>query len=249
MAGTAFKESILHARNSNTYKYRSGMGMFPSSEWVVFFDDFCQDVASNKPINWDAAIIDTGATIVSSAEHGGGLTVASDGTAEGVSIYLPKCVQLSGKKFFMEARVWTVDADDTDLQIGLSDLVATTDPEDMWDTSNTDGIAFGVLDGDATPVLVYDKNNVGPVTNTPSGTSFDLADSTWHTLGLYYNGATTASSGGYLAAYVDGNLAVSAATVAQIPEDVALAPFFGARTGGDAAHTMKIDYFRFAIQR
>jgi hypothetical protein len=248
---TGFKEPLVHSTTSNQapYPYRSGMGMVNSAEWIVFFDDFTGVTSSNAPTGW-TAIIDTGATAVDGAEHGGVIDISSDGADEGVGLYLPKSIQLGGKKFFMEARVKVEDADDNIVAFGLSDLVATTDPEDLYDTSNADGISFGTTtDGDATPKLVYDKNNGGPVTNTPTGTGFDLSDATWHTLGIFYNGATTADDTGFLGAYVDGNLATSAGTDAQIPDDVPLAPFVAALVEDDATDIISIDFVRFAIQR
>jgi hypothetical protein len=247
-----FSESVTIARDT-AYPYRSGMGMFSSAEWVTFFDDFQRDVATNVPVGWDAAIIDTGATIASfatsaAANANGVIRITSDAASEGAGIYLPKQVYLSGKRFFMEVRVRTAAATDTTLYFGLSDLSATTDPEDLWDTSNADGIAFGVSDGDATPQLVYDKDNGGPVTNAASGTTFDLANSTWVTLAIWYNGASVDASKS-LKGYVNGSEAVSAATVAQVPEDVLLAPFIGALGGNGAIGTIDVDYVRFALER
>ena len=112
-----------------------------------------------------------------------------------------------------------------------------------------DFIAFGnQTDGDATPILVYDKSNGGPVTNTPSST-FDFADGTWHTIALWYNGSSSASSTGALVAYVDGVEATRAGTLASIPDDLPLAPFFGLRLEDDASDVMSIDYFRYSIER
>lgn len=244
---TGFTEPLVHSRNVS-YPYRHGLGMANSAEWIVFFDDFLNATASNAPTGW-TAIIDTGATAVDGAEEGGVIDISSDGADEGVGLYLPKSIKLTGKKFFMEVRVKCEDADDNIIAFGLSDLVATTNPEDLYDTSNADGVVFGtVTDGDATPKLVYDKNNGGPVTETPTGTGFDLADATWHTLAIYYNGSTSPGNGA-LAAYVDGNLATSAQTEAQIPDDVVLAPFVAALVEDDATDIINIDYVRFALER
>jgi hypothetical protein len=145
----------------------------------------------------------------------------------------------------MEVRVQSSAADDTDVQFGLSDLVDTTNPEDLWDTSTADGIAAGVLNGSATPDLVYDKDNTGPITETGS---IALADDTYAVLAISYNGSTDPVDGS-VKFYVDGVESASADTNAQIPEDVLLAPFFGARTGDSASNTVTFDYFRLSIQR
>lgn len=235
-------ESIVHGKDGD-YSYRRGMGMFNSFEWVAFYDEFDGSPASNAYPGW-TAIIDTGGTATSAAIAGGGAAITSDGTTEGVSLYRGKSVQLSGRKFFMEVRVKTLDADDTDVKFGLTDLIATTNPEDLWATATADGIAAGVTDGSAALTLVYDKNNGGPVTETSSAV---LEDDTWAVLAITYNGAETPGEGS-LRLWKDGEVIATAATVAQIPEDLALAPFIGARTGGDAAHIVTFDYARYAVQ-
>ena len=240
-------ESIKHSR-SRSYPYREGFSMVPSAEQIVFFDDFLNDVSSNLPSGWDAAIIDTGATITQLDTDnfpGGVLDFTSDGTTEGAAIYLPKCVQLDGKKFYMEVRVYTEDADDTDVQFGLSALTATTNPEDLWTTTATDVISFGVLDGDATVTMLCDKDNSGAAANLGS---VDLSDATWHTLAFLVDGNATDSSMS-VRGYVDGNLAITWDVEAEIPDDLVLAPFIGARTGGDAGHNVYFDYVRFCAMR
>ena len=241
-------ESVVHAPSAN-HPYRRGMGMFSSAEWVVFFDDFTGDVASNIPAGWDAAIIDTGCTVTNNNGAGGSILFDSDADNEGAAIYLPKSVQLNGKKFFMEARVQMEDVSAMTFQIGLSDLTAVSNPEDIWTTTTTDYIAFGNLDA-ATVSLTYDKNNGGTVTETNTdATAATLSDSTWHTLGLSFNGATTLGDG-CLKAYVDGKEVASALTEAQVPDDLPLAPFIGMLAGhASTADTALVDYFRFAVQR
>lgn len=248
---TGFSEPILHSTRSQqaSYPYRSGMGMIPSAEWVVFHDDFCQaEQATENQVGW-TSIIDLGATIVDGNEHGGVIDITSDAIDEGAALYHNLCVNLSGKKFFMEARVKCEDADDNQIVIGLSDLTSTTNPEDLY-TTQPDFIAFGThVDADATPALIYDKNNGGPVTDTPTGTTFDLADNTWHRLAIWYNGATTADTSGVIECYVDGALAVRSSTDAQIPDDLPLAPFVAAVLEDDATDIISIDYVRYAFQR
>lgn len=228
------------------YPYRSNLGMMNSAEFVVFHDDFIQAVATNVPTGWTAAIIDTGATLVASTTAGslgatGGALIASDGTSEGVSIYLPKGVQLTaGKKFVIEARVQTAIAAETDVQIGLSDLTATTNPEDLWTTTSANLVAFGTLAGSATTKMLSDKTNSG--TTVQTGTRV-LSNTTWHTLAVAYDGVN-------LRGYVDGKeslLWASASTT--IPTGVALSPFLGARTGATAGNVTTFDYFRVMIER
>lgn len=243
-----FTGPILHSRNKS-YPYREGFAMAPCAEQVVIFDDFNNAVATNVPNGWAAAVIDTGATVTqlsTDAFPGGVLSFASDGTTEGAAIYLNKQVQLSGKRFYMEARVYTVDADDTDVMFGLSAINDTTNPEDLWTTASTDLIAFGVLDGDATVSMLVDKNNGG--TAAING-SVDLSDATWHTLAILVDGNETDANMS-VRGYVDGNLAVTwTGASTTVPGDLVLAPFIGARTGGDAAHVVYVDYVKVCFER
>jgi len=228
------------------YAYRSGLGLMSSAEWCVEFDDFTEKVTTNVPADWDAAIIDTGATLTLSTTAGslgatGGALIASDGTSEGVAIYLPKVVQITaGKRFVIEARVQTSVAAETDVQIGLSDLTATTNPEDLWTTTSANLVAFGTLAGSATTKMLADKSNSGSTAET--GTRV-LSNTTWHTLAIFYDGAK-------LRGYVDGKESLTWAQAAStIPTGVALAPFLGARTGATAGNVTTFDYFRVTIER
>jgi len=248
---TGFKGPIIHGPISAqaAYAYRSQKGMLPSAEYAVYHNDFFEAASSNA-IPGTTAVIDTGATLTNAETDAisltGVLDITSDGTTEGVALYWPKEVQLGqGKKFFMEVRVYTEDADDTDVQFGLSDLTATTNPEDLWTTAAANLIAYGVLDGDATVTMLCDKDNSGAAANLGS---IDLSDATWHTLGIEVSG-TAASSNMAVKGYVDGKLAITWDVETEIPDDLALAPFIGARTGGDAAHNVYFDYVRWSIER
>jgi hypothetical protein len=224
-----------------SYAYRGGMGMMNSAEFIAFHDDFVSAVTTNVPAGWDAAVIDTGATVVAdtTAAHGTGvLLFDSDAATEGAAVYMEKCIQLtSGKKFFMEMRVKTELADDSDVQFGLSALTATTNPEDLWTTTAADLVAFGVLDGDATVTMLADASNSG--TAAALGDR-DLTSATWHTLAIHYDGSK-------LHGYVDGNKAITWSGV--VPTGVAMAPFFGFRNGSAATTEGHVDYVRYVLER
>lgn len=242
-----FGTPVTFAKN-NAYPYRQGFGQFQSPEFFHVFDDFNSLVSTNVPTGWAAAIIDTGATVTNLEANlfpSGVLNFTSDGTTEGASIYLPGCIETDDKEMFMEIRVLTADADDTDVQFGLTSRNATTNPEDLWTTASTDVISFGVLDGDATVKMLCDKNNSGSTVET--GT-IDLQDNTWHTLGLWITG-NSADGNMAVRGYVDGNLALTWSTESTIPDDLIMSPFIGARTGGNAAHTVLFDYFRLCAVR
>lgn len=246
---SGFSTPLVHSPRSNQgpYPYRTGMGLIPSAEWNVFYDNFNTFIVStaitngppaNTPWGWTGAVIDTGATIVadSTVTHpGGGLLFDSDGTTEGASIYLAKTqILLPTKRTLIEMRFKTEAADDTDVQFGLTDLTATTNPEDLWTTTAANLVAFGVLDGSAVTKLLCDKSNAG--TAAVTGT-ISLVTNTWHTLGIFYNGA------GRISAYVDGQL--SASTTTTVPESVLLAPFIGFRNGSTADNEGYCGWFRF----
>lgn len=243
--GVGLTESLVHAR-SHKFSYRTGMGMIPSAEFVVFFDDFLKPVASNLPADWTAAIIDTGATIVVDTTAGsmgatGGLLFDSDGATEGAAFYGDAQIQLTvGKKFFMELRFQTELANDSDVQFGLTSATATTNPEDLWTTTSDSLVAFGVLDGDATVTMLADSGNTG---STAELGTMDLSDATWHTLAIFYDGAL-------LRGFVDGTQAIlwsQASTT--IPTGVALHPFVGFRNGSAATTEGHADFVRYVIQR
>lgn len=251
--GAGFKEPLVFAQGNgyrDKYRYRNGIGMVPSAEFFVFHDDFLSFIpttsvtngqVANAPTGWQSAVIDTGATVAvdTTATHANGVLIFdSDAATEGAAIYLPKGVQLtSGKKFFMEIRFKTEVADDSDVQFGLSDLTATTNPEDLWTTAAANVVAFGVLDGDATTGILTDASNAGTAVSLGS---IDLSSATWHTLAIGYDGVA-------ITGWVDGNLSVRTTTT--IPTGVALAPFVGFRNGSAATTEGHCDYVRFAVER
>ncbi len=241
-------ESIAFAPAAGQlFRYRQGMGMMGSAEWAHRMDDFLSaPIATNVPPGWAATTIDTGATLVVSTTAGtlgntGAVLAASDGTSEGIASYGDKNIQLTvGKRFFMEMRAQTSLAATTDLQFGLTSLTATTNPEDLWTTVSTDLVAFGVLNGSAYPQMLADKSNTGSTAET--GT-IALVDATYATLAIYYDG-------GSLQGFIDGQLSLlwsQAATT--VPTGVALAPFFGFRTGTAAGNIGTFDYIRWVIER
>lgn len=252
-----FSESIVMAPGSpqGPYSYRTGIGMVPSTEWSVFFDDFYQFIVAtsitngpvaNTPITWQSAAIDTGATAVvltTAAVGANGVLNLSDATAsEGVAIWGTKSLQLTaGKRFMMEARVRTSDVTDNALLFGLSDLTATTNPEDLWTTTAANVVSVGILDGAATVGMLIDASNSG--TARVEGTR-SMSANTWHVLGFLYNGLN-------ISCYVDGKLSLTwTGAASTIPTGVALAPFFGTLNGdGAGAATNFFDYIRWSSER
>lgn len=255
---TGLSSPLVHSpvAYQGEYRYRSGMGMIPSAEYNVFMDDFHSFVVAtaitngpvaNTPWGWQGAIIDTGATVAvtTTAAIGatGVLTLADATASEGAAVYGTKSLQLTtGKKFFMEARVRTDDVSDNALQFGLSSLTATTNPEDLWTTTATDVVAFGLLDGSAFPQLLVDASNSG--TSVQTQTLDAMTTNTWHVLAISYDD-------NLIKAYVDGKLAMTwSGAASTIPTGVALAPFFGHINGdGAGGAAVYVDYIRWSLQR
>lgn len=256
--GIGVTESIVGgpASAQGPYAYRSGIALVPSAEWSVFFDDFYSFVVAtsitngpvaNTPWGWQSAAIDTGATaaVLTTAALGAtGVLNLSDATvSEGVAVWGTKSIQLTaGKRFMMETRVQTSDVTDNAVQFGLSDLTASTNPEDLWTTTAASVVSFGILDGAATTGMLSDKSNSGTVVQV--GTR-SMVVNTWHVLAIHYDGIS-------LRGYVDGKLSLlwSGAAATTIPTGIALAPFFGVLNGdGAGAATNYFDYIRWAIER
>ncbi len=252
---TGFKGPIVHGP-SNKYAYRAGLGMMPSAEFDVFHDDFHSFVVAtaitngpvaNTPWGWQGAVIDSGATVAvnttAAVGANGVLTFADATLSEGAAIYGTKSFQLTaGKKLFVEARIRTDDVTDNAIQFGLSDLTATTNPEDLWTTAAANLVTFGLGDGDSNPKMLVDAGD--------SGTSFQvqtvktMLTNTWHTLAIYFDGVKVHG-------YLDGDLVItwgSASTT--IPTGVALAPFVGHINGnGAGGNVVLVDYYRVVSER
>lgn len=241
---TGFKGPIVYGPRSTNegFPYRTGMGMMASAEFAVLHDDFLLPFSSNTTTGW-TAIVDTGGTNVThtTATVGANGVVAmnSDDVSEGSALYGAKGIQLiTGKKFLMEVKVRCDDVTDNAFQFGLSDLTATTNPEDLWTTTAANVLAFGILDGSATTTMLADEGNAG--TAAVTGT-LAMTVNTWHTLAIFYDGARAYG-------FVDGNLSVSTATT--VPEAVALAPFIGHLNGNGAGNnTSLVDYVRIISER
>lgn len=242
MAGLSQSGSLKASRGAAAYSYRAGMGLVTSAEFATFFDDFTAAVTSNAPAGGYTAIIDTGATVVASntlgTDHTGSIVIGSDGANEGAAIYLPERIQLlAGKKFWMEMRYRSTLPAETTIQMGLSSLTATTNPEDLWTTASADVLAFGTAVG--VPTLMADLANAGTAAVAGDAVTFG-ASPTWHTIGLFYDGARAFG-------YVNGKQKATTATT--IPVSVTLAPFLGGLVGATAGNLITVDYFRYVQER
>ena len=239
------------------YAYRAGTGMVPTAEWVVLFEDFLQPwipttaitngPVANTPLPWQGAIIDSGATVAvnttATVGANGVITFADATASEGAAVYGQKTIQLiSGKRFWMECRMRTDDVTDNNFLFGLSDLTATTNPEDLYSTTSDNLISFGLGDGDSNPKLLVDKANSG--TSFQTQTVKGMAVNTWHILAIEYDGVKVKG-------YVDGKLALTwSGASTTIPTATALAPFISHVNGNGAGGNLAIvDYIRIVSER
>lgn len=246
---TGHNGTVVHGPRSTNegYKYRTGLGMMPAAEFMVFHDDFVLPFASDTTTGW-SSVVDTGGTIITNLTAtvgaNGVMAINSDDVSEGGAIYGAKSIQLiSGKKFFMECRVRCDDVTDNAFQFGLSVLTAVTNPEDIWTTTAASLIAFGILDGSATTKMLCDLANSGSSAET--GT-LAMTVNTWHTLAISYDGGTQVQG------WVDGMLSQTwAATFAStVPLATTLAPFVGHLNGNGAGNnTSLVDYVRIVSER
>jgi hypothetical protein len=223
--------------------------MVPSEEYVVFFDDFMGPVATNVPDGWTAAIIDTGCTATQADQHGGIILLDSDANNEGVSFYGPKVIKLDGKKFFMEARFKIEDVSAQTVMFGLTDLAATTNPEDLWTSASTYYLTVGHQDGGNTKF--YYRDNAAETSDTFANAGV-VVDDTYVTMAFSYNGSGAAAAA-TCSGYVNGKWYVDTTAPGNIPKDVELAPFFGFLGGTNAGagtdDKVHLDYIRWSFER
>ena len=257
---TGFTTPLVHApisAGAQRYEYRVGLGISPSAEFDVFHEDFHTFMVStaitngpvaNTPLgNWAGAIIDIGATVVANTTAtigaNGVITLADANVSEGAAIYTTKSFQLiSGKKFFVEARIRTDDVTDNAVQFGLSDQTAVTNPEDLWTTTAANVVAFGLLDGSAYPQMLVDAGNSGTAAQTQTE-KLMVAD-TWHTLAIGYDGSK-------IRGYVDGKRVMTWGSAnSTIPTATALGLFLGHINGdGAGGAVVVVDYIRAVSER
>lgn len=251
--GMAITESLVHAPRSTAagYVYRNTMGMVPSAEFSVFFDDFDSFIAATTfaPAGW-TTILDAGATIdqVQTAALGStGVIRLFDATAsEGAAIFRSQLIdtgtmQLTvGKRAFMEIRTYQNDVTDNAFQFGWSSATTITNPEDLYNTTSDDVAILGYLDGTAGELsLTTDKANGGLNTVATTGT---MVVDTWTVLALSWDGVDT------IRGYKDGEQIGSTAT--RTPNAVSLTPFVAALNGNGAGSNLNyVDYVRMVIER
>ncbi len=253
--GAAFAEPVVFAPQPSQKKfpYRTGMGMVPSAEFLVFFDDFESFVAATTfaPAGW-TTILDSGANInmvqtAGSLGATGAITFLESTTSEGAAIYRSQLidtgtVQLTvGKRAFIEVRMQTNDVTDHTFYFGFSSATVITAASDLYDASAADLGALGITDGGSGALLM--KTDLAAATIVDTATTGTMVVNTWTTLALEWDGVSS------LKAYKDGKI-IGTVTSAVLPVGVSVTPFFSAVNGNTGASAVTaLDYLRYVIER
>lgn len=219
---------------------------------VVYFDDFTDGwgFEGNDADNtgkfsetanlgqWLVTVVDgdtdNGETIVCSDDAAGGHLAITTNDKDNDSVEM----QLNGEAFkwspgtrgLIEVRLKGADVSEFDWFVGL----AITDTTVM--AGATDRIGFECPDSTGDIDAISELNSSQTTTDTTS----DVADNTFVTLRVEYNG----TSAKY---FVDGTLKATHTT--NIPTDEALTPTVCIRNDGAAANTLTLDYFLAMCER
>ena len=218
---------------------REWFSNLPSSEdpdYTVYFNDFlvAQDYATS---DWTITTTEAGtgnATEALAADELNGALLITNDDADNDLDSLQHTEEVwklaSGKRLWLEMKLKVNDADQLDEFFGLA--ITDTTPLDT-----TDRIGFGIADGDASINAISEKDS----TETLTDTGEDAADDTYVTLGLYWDGVSSAKF------FVDRELKATHTT--NIPDDENLCITLHHQNGEAAAQTLTIDYIYVAKER
>jgi len=208
---------------------------------IRFHEDFFEiNVNDSDEVGWlVAAIAGTNTLIVDGLNGYGGEAKCSTGTTTGDGDYvqwhakIASPVATSGKIWFT-AKV-AVAQTSAMFQVGLSQVLVA-DP--FTAGGITDGIWFT---HGSTNVL---SANVEEAANTSTDTGITMAINTYYELGFLFDGPNDR-----VLFYVDNVLVHTEETIANIPENVDLVPFFSYKTAADAARNVYFDWISFIQKR
>lgn len=228
---THFSKPVKYDGNGAGYKARKGMPQsIPDPDVYGVFYDFTS--VDDDQTNDLTVVKDSGASVGIAADTAGGVlnltsaaTTDDDGASiQGNEIFLPT----AGKNIYFCARLKCNDADQTDIDCGLTVNFATN-PEAI--TAAADQIIFRVVDGSGS-ILCYTEKD-GTATSTDSGV--DLADDTYVKLEILVEGTSSVKF------FVNDKLRATHTT--NIPDDTELT-FACASVSGSASgtRTTALDY-------
>lgn len=229
---THFGAPIKFSGTASGYKALAEMpqGFSATLDAFGFFDDFVK-VDDDQTNDW-TVVKDTGASVGIAADTLGGvlnLTSAATTDNDGASIQGNEIFKATaGKNLYFCARLKCNDADQTDIDCGLTVNFATN-PEAI--TTAADQIIFRVVDGDAS-ILCYTEKN-GTATSTDSG--IDLADDTYVKLEILVEGTSAVKF------FVNNKLVATHTT--NIPDDEELTIGCASVSGSDTGtRVTALDY-------
>ena len=241
MSNAHFSGPVLFSAARPTLE-NLNIGAWPDQ--TRFMDDFT-GIVVDATNDW-TVVKDSGASVAIKADTLNGFvdlisaaTTDDDGSSiQGNEIWgLPST---AGQKLYFEARLQMSDADQMDMDIGLSENFASN-PEAVLLAANR--IGFRIFDGDATPVLITESGGT-PTSTTLAGTTYDFADATNVTVSIVATKGTTTDNVQF---FIDRNLVGTHTT--NIPTSnmtVAAMELSGNATG---TKSMSIDYIMVAQDR
>jgi hypothetical protein len=209
-------------------------------EWIVLHDDFIREGTSNVPdtMNFDV-VKDASAAVTCEADQPNGILLMSSAATTNDDGTLTQSINefvkpTAGKRFAMEVKVKASDADQADLFFGLAQRAATN-PENCLTASNR--IGFQVNDENASILCKSEAADI----ETSKDSEADLADDTYVTLGLAYDG-----SGNVDFQINDNPVARISSNIPATELAVALFQLSGNNTG---THTARCDYVTVVVER
>ena len=158
------------------------------TDWLIFREDCIQEGASNVPDTtaWEVVKDASAATIIEADQAGGAMKLTSAATTDNDGNLVQSLNEFwkptAGKRFALRLQWKSADADQQDVFVGMAQRGAT-DPEATLAVSNR--VGFQVNDGDASILCKCEAADL----ETSVDSQVDLADNTYKTLGIFYDGS------------------------------------------------------------
>jgi hypothetical protein len=208
-------------------------GMPDPTEYHTFFDDFdTTPIAAQWTLT--ATSVGAGTSAITVPDADGGLARITTAANENDGIFAEWISESflveSGKKLWMKTRFQVGDAIQSDMVIGLHSTSTTPQAATMR-------FLFETVDGSAAMYFNVDDNT----TDVDSGTVATLADDTFVTLGMYYDGKGT------IELYANGAKITTMSDVGVPGAELAVG--FGYLNGASGAETTDVDYILVAKER
>lgn len=219
--------------------------------WFEFWDDF---LSEEGVTNFTSTAIASGATAVTVDEKFGVLKFSNNSTDNDSGAQVQSDMEVvslaTGKKTDFMARLYTSDADQTSLFVGIS-ITDTSIQHPTTDTlaaglTITDGIGFYKPDEEATFYGVIRRDSV----QASTGSLGSLADSTYATLSFRVEMDPSTAGTGTVYFYKDGvYLGQLTSTTMPYDSEEILAPSMAWKSGDTAAQTAQLDFIGVRQER